>query len=337
MKMMKKIFILSLFLIIGCSIHVMGQNNKKQESIILGNKLDSIAYALGQNMTNGMKDYLKTVNVLKDTSSNALIEGYNSKYESADQSGKATLKKELAQKQKDAEKINNENFNSFLQGLKSALADIDSKTNSYNTGISIGSQLSSVSNRFEKEMLSGETLNKNIFLSSIVSALNGQEPLMQNAEQYIQQVAMELQQAEEIRRAEELKVLHGERISEGVKFLAENKTKEGVVTLPNGLQYKIITEGTGQRPTSADRVKVHYEGRLLDGTIFDSSYKRGEATTFGVTQVIKGWTEILQEMPVGSKWTVYIPYDLAYGDRDQGTIKPFSTLIFDIELLEIVE
>lgn len=335
--MIRKTFILSLFVFMGCSIHMMGQNNKKQAPIVLGNKLDSIAYALGQNMTNGLKDYLKTVNVLKDTSANALIEDYSSKYESADQAGKAALKKELTQKQEEAEKANDENFTSFLQGLESALANTNPKTNSYNTGISVGNQLSSVSERFEKEMLSGEKLNKNIFSSSIVSALNGQEPLIQDAEQYIQQVAIELQQASEIKRAEELKELHGERISEGVRFFAENKTKEGVVSLPNGLQYKILTEGTGQKPTISDRVKVHYEGKLLDGTIFDSSYQRGAPSTFGVTQVIKGWTEILQEMPVGSKWTVYIPYDLAYGDRDQGQIKPFSTLIFDIELIEIVE
>lgn len=125
------------------------------------------------------------------------------------------------------------------------------------------------------------------------------------------------------------------QIEAGQKFLDENKAKEGVVTLPDGLQYKIVKEGTGAKPTATDIVKVHYHGTLLDGTVFDSSVDRKEPATFNVSAVIKGWTEVLQLMPVGSKWTVYIPYDLAYGAQDRGTIKPFSTLIFDIELLDI--
>jgi FKBP-type peptidyl-prolyl cis-trans isomerase FklB len=105
--------------------------------------------------------------------------------------------------------------------------------------------------------------------------------------------------------------------------------------LPDGLQYQVITEGTGEKPTISDRVKVHYHGTLTDGTVFDSSIERGEPAVFGVAQVIKGWTEALQLMPVGSKWILYIPYDLAYGGRDAGKIKPFSNLIFEIELLDI--
>ena len=125
---------------------------------------------------------------------------------------------------------------------------------------------------------------------------------------------------------------------EGEAFLAENKKKEGVVTLPSGLQYKIIKEGTGPKPTAEDRVKVHYQGSLLNGKIFDSSIERGEPATFGVNQVIPGWTEALQLMPVGSKWQLFIPSDLAYGDGGAGNdIKPGSTLLFDVELLEIVK
>ncbi len=131
---------------------------------------------------------------------------------------------------------------------------------------------------------------------------------------------------------------HKEAVEEGKKFLAENKKKEGVVTTASGLQYKIIKEGTGKKPTAADRVKVHYKGTLIDGTQFDSSYDRGQPATFGVTQVIKGWTEALQLMKEGAKWELYIPYDLAYGSRGAGAdIKPFSTLIFTVELLEIVK
>ena len=122
----------------------------------------------------------------------------------------------------------------------------------------------------------------------------------------------------------------------GEKFLAENKTKEGVVTLPSGLQYKIIKQGDGPKPTATDTVVTNYRGTLIDGKEFDSSYKRGQPATFPVGQVIKGWTEALQLMPVGSKWQLFIPANLAYGDKSPGgDIGPNSTLIFDIELLSI--
>jgi FKBP-type peptidyl-prolyl cis-trans isomerase FklB len=121
----------------------------------------------------------------------------------------------------------------------------------------------------------------------------------------------------------------------GAAFLAANATKPGVVTLPDGLQYKILTAGTGPKPSADDKVVCNYRGMLLDNTEFDSSYKRGQPTTFPVTGVIKGWTEALQLMPVGSKWQLYIPADLAYGDRGQGPIEPNAVLIFDIELLSI--
>jgi len=136
-------------------------------------------------------------------------------------------------------------------------------------------------------------------------------------------------QAEELRLSETNK-------QAGEKFLAENKAKEGVVTLPDGLQYKIIKQGTGPKPTASDTVVTNYRGTLIDGTEFDSSYKRGQPATFPVGQVIKGWTEALQLMPVGSKWELYVPADLAYGQRSPGPeIGPNSTLIFDVELLSI--
>ena len=122
----------------------------------------------------------------------------------------------------------------------------------------------------------------------------------------------------------------------GEEYLAANKTKDGVVALPSGLQYKILTPGTGAKPTLTDSVVCNYKGTLLDNTEFDSSYKRGQPATFPVGQVIKGWTEALQLMPVGSKWQLFIPSDLAYGPRGSGpTIGPNSTLIFEVELISI--
>jgi FKBP-type peptidyl-prolyl cis-trans isomerase FklB len=124
----------------------------------------------------------------------------------------------------------------------------------------------------------------------------------------------------------------------GEAFLAENKTKSGVVTLPSGLQYQVLTEGSGPKPAATDKVKCHYQGTLLDGTIFDSSIQRGEPLQIEVGQVIPGWTEALQLMPVGSKWRLFVPSNLAYGDRQAGQlIKPGSTLIFDVELLDIIK
>ncbi len=135
---------------------------------------------------------------------------------------------------------------------------------------------------------------------------------------------------------EKIKELGEKNKTEGAAFLAANKSKEGVKTLPSGLQYKVITEGTGPKPTTADTVVCNYRGTLIDGTEFDSSYKRGEPATFPVGGVIKGWTEALQMMPVGSKWQLFIPSDLAYGERGAGAeIGPDATLIFEVELISI--
>jgi FKBP-type peptidyl-prolyl cis-trans isomerase FklB len=130
---------------------------------------------------------------------------------------------------------------------------------------------------------------------------------------------------------------YGKIKESGIAFLEENKKREGVVTLPSGLQYEIINAGLGKKPTAADRVQCHYEGTLIDGTVFDSSIKRGQPAVFGVSQVIAGWVEALQLMGEGSKWRLYIPYDLAYGANGAGEmIPPYSALIFDVELIKVL-
>ena len=123
----------------------------------------------------------------------------------------------------------------------------------------------------------------------------------------------------------------------GEAFLAENAKKEGVTVLPSGLQYEVIAAGSGKKPSATDRVQCHYEGTLIDGTIFDSSIKRGEPAVFGVNQVIKGWVEALQLMQEGAKWRLYIPYDMAYGEHGAGEmIPPYSALVFDVELIKVL-
>lgn len=155
-------------------------------------------------------------------------------------------------------------------------------------------------------------------------------------EQEAQQIMMAMNNDLRSKREEERKQLGGKNKKEGEAFLAENAKKPGIKTTASGLQYKVITEGKGEKPKSTDTVTTQYRGRLIDGTEFDSSYKRGQPAEFPVTGVIKGWTEALQLMPVGSKWELYIPSDLAYGERGSGAnIGPDATLIFEIELVGI--
>ena len=159
------------------------------------------------------------------------------------------------------------------------------------------------------------------------------QQIIQSYFQNKQQEEMKKKQEEAAKKAEEE---FGDVKAAGEKFLEENTTKEGVEITASGLQYIVMKEGTGEKPTPTSTVKVHYHGTLSDGTVFDSSVERGEPTEFPVNRVIPGWTEALQLMPVGSKWELYIPYNLAYGEQGAGgSIEPFSTLIFEVELLEI--
>lgn len=177
-------------------------------------------------------------------------------------------------------------------------------------------------------------IDTDTFVNALKDGLNGAKSVM--TEQEMREKVMALQKDLMAKKAEQGKIAAEKNRKAGEAFLAENKKKEGVVALPDGLQYKIVKEGTGPMPKAADKVKVNYKGTLTDGTEFDSSYKRGEPAVFQVDKVIAGWTEVLQLMKVGSKWDVYIPSNLAYGERGTGmVIGPNQTLIFEIELLSI--
>ena len=172
------------------------------------------------------------------------------------------------------------------------------------------------------------TINAEAFIDGLNVVFSGKMPeiMPDEANNILQDYFDKLQQA----KGKEAK-------AEGEKFLAENKKKEGVVALPSGLQYKILTAGNGPKPKASDTVKCHYEGRLINGTVFDSSIRRNEPAEFPVSGVIAGWVEALQLMPVGSKWQLYIPSELAYGTHGAGqSIGPNQTLIFDVELLAII-
>ncbi len=225
--------------------------------------------------------------------------------------------------------------NDFILGIidKVSVDPSDKKKSAYSAGQQIGSQIEQMAQGLEKDYYAAnpeKKIDKKIVANAIIASLIGKNDITSDSAQVIFRTTMEA------RHEENKEIMYGGNRNAGEAFLAENKKKEGVITLPSGLQYKVITEGTGEMPKATDKVKVDYEGRLIDGTVFDSSYKRGAAASFQCNQVIKGWTEALLKMPVGSKWELYIPYQLAYGDRETGKdIKPYSALIFTVELHEI--
>ena len=195
---------------------------------------------------------------------------------------------------------------------------------SYALGLGIGRQLS---------QMGAEDLNIDDFAQAIKDVIAGNS--LQVTEQEAQSIVTEFFQQQEAKQRAAAAEKYKDNKEKGEAWLAEKAMEEGVETLPSGLMYQVLNEGTGKKPTAADTVECHYEGRLIDGTVFDSSYKNGQPVTLRANQVIKGWTEALVHMPAGSVWEVYIPQELAYGDREQGQIKPYSPLVFKIELISV--
>ena len=261
----------------------------------LKSDVDTVSYAIGMAQTQGLKDYL--VGRL----------GIDTTY-----------------------------MDDFIKGLnEGANAGDDKKKAAYYAGIQIGQQISNQMVKGINHELFGDDSTKTIslknFMAGFVAGTTGKGGLM--TVDSAAQVAQEMMRAI---KAKNLEKEFGGNKADGEKYLAENAKKEGVKVLESGVQYKVIKEGTGAMPKDTSLVKVHYEGKTIDGKVFDSSYKRNEPADFRANQVIKGWTDALVHMPAGSVWEVYIPQDLAYGERQQGTdIKPFSALIFKIELLEV--
>ena len=224
----------------------------------------------------------------------------------------------------------------FIKGLnEGANAGDDKKKAAYYAGIQIGQQISNQMVKGINHELFGEDSTKTIslknFMAGFISGTTGKGGLMtpDSAAQVAQQLMRTI-------KAKNMEKEFGANKKAGEDFLKANAKKDGVKTLESGVQYKVIKEGTGAMPKDTSMVKVHYEGKTLDGKVFDSSYKRGQPTDFRANQVIKGWTDALVHMPAGSIWEVYVPQELAYGERQQGAdIKPFSMLIFKIELIEV--
>ena len=261
----------------------------------LKSDIDSVSYVVGMAQTQGLKDYLVT------------RLGVDTAY-----------------------------MEEFIKGLNEGVnAGDDKKKAAYYAGIQIGQQISNQMVKGINRELFGNDSTKTIslknFMAGFISGTTGKGALMSmdSAQLYAHSLM-------ETIKARTMQNEYGPNKVAGEKFLAENAKKEGVKTLEGGVQYKVIKEGSGAIPADTSIVKVQYEGRTIDGKVFDSSYQRKEPAEFRCNQVIKGWTEVLTHMPAGSVWEVYIPQDKAYGARQQGDdIKPFSVLIFKIELLEV--
>lgn len=223
----------------------------------------------------------------------------------------------------------------FVQGLTDgANAGDDKKQAAYYAGIEIvrqiqGQMLKGINNTIFGDD-STKTVSLNNLLAGFINAVTGKDMLMT-----VKEADSTANAKVEAVKAKALEERYGEAKKKNEDYLAENAKKDGVVTLPSGVQYKIVKQGTGAQPADTSTIVVNYEGKLIDGTVFDSSYERKEPATFAVGQVIEGWKEALKLMPVGSEWELYIPQDKAYGSREMTNIPPFSTLIFKVELIDI--
>ena len=299
---MKKTIIVALALVASASFCTVEAVKKKtpqpqtpiEEKVQLTSSTDSVSYAAGMTLTNGLMSYLLQ------------------------------------------QKMDTTLMADFVRGFKEAVGTADDpKMKAYHIGMNIAQQvmehiIPGIAKEFED---TPDSIKVDLFCRGFVDAMMKDSTYFKTAD--AERFFMEKSSADKAARTEKL---YGANRDASNKFLEENAKKEGVITLPSGLQYKILVKGEGEVPLDTDRVKVNYEGRLIDGTVFDASSQHGdEPSEFTASQVIRGWSEALTMMPVGSKWQLYIPYDMAYGERGAGNdIPPYSTLIFDVELVDIV-
>lgn len=298
---MKKIIVITaLALVAGAAFNSIEAKKKVVATtpvvtpVVLTTGSDSLSYAAGMAVTNGLVAYLTAQ------------EGIDTAY-----------------------------IADFIRGFKEAIdSAVTPAQKAYAAGLDIANQV-------QTRMLPGMTQEFTDTPDTIIKAVlyRGFTDALQGDTTHFNQAAAEafFQGKQQSNKAAKEERLYGPNRDAGIKFLEENAKKDGVIVTPSGLQYKVLVQGDGQVPQASDKVMVNYEGRLIDGTVFDASAKHGDKPAeFTPTQVIRGWTEALTMMPVGSKWQLYIPQELAYGERNAGQIKPYSALIFDVELVGIV-
>lgn len=316
----------------------LAQKKKEAKSIQpvreLKNQTDSLSYSVGTMLANEMfKGLLLQLKVVRDTTE--LIYAYQDQIEAVgDNKQKKQLEKKLKTKLDSLKMANEKNLEMFSNGFTTTfLSKVEN--NAYNSGAAVASMVRCYFAEFEKEFNLGDTeLDNKAFALGFTQKLIGAPLLLDNPEEVLGIIAlgdenpyMKMQETEKEENAE--------RIAASELFFAQNKEKSDVITLQDGLQYKIEKQGDGPIPKMGDEVIVHYRGTFLDGTVFDDSIEYDMPPVFRVGQLIKGLNEALLLMPEGSKWTIYIPYNLAYGSRDMDEIKPYSSLVFELDLIKV--
>ena len=298
---MKKTLLLALALVVSASfspVEAIKKKNKEvvfpAQPVVLNNSSDSLSYAAGVALTNGLVSYLLQ------------------------------------------QKMDTTMMSDFVRGLREGIRSVgDPKQKAYMVGLDIARQvnermLPGISEEFKD---SPDSIISDLLCRGFIDAIEGDSTVFtyDAADKFF----TEKRALDKIAKENKL---YGPNREAGEQFLKENAKKDSVIVLPSGLQYKVLVKGNGEVPLEDQKVQVNYEGRLIDGTVFDASARHGDKPSeFKPNQVIKGWTEALTMMPVGSKWQLYIPYKLAYGNRNQGQIKPYSALVFDVELVGIVK
>ena len=298
---MKKTLLLALALVVSASfspVEAIKKKNKEvvfpAQPVVLNNSSDSLSYAAGVALTNGLVSYLLQ------------------------------------------QKMDTTMMSDFVRGLREGIRSVgDPKQKAYMVGLDIARQvnermLPGISEEFKD---SPDSIISDLLCRGFIDAIEGDSTVFtyDAADKFF----TEKRALDKIAKENKL---YGPNREAGEQFLKENAKKDSVIVLPSGLQYKVLVKGNGEVPLEDQKVQVNYEGRLIDGTVFDSSARHGDKPTeFKPNQVIKGWSEALTMNPVGSKWQLFIPYYLAYGNRSAGEIKPYSTLIFDVELVGIVK
>lgn len=333
--MKKKLILISSILLLSTTLSAVAQSvkGKNEATYPIVSANDSLSYAFGANLAmQGLKQHLTQLGIVGDTAE--IERNYKDLIEKASTSAeKERLDAELKMKLDSVKDETTRKTDLFLKGLTESLP-AKGANSAYIVGLSIGDQIYKMATEMSKtafEDESADNINLQLTIDGVKDVLLEKNLRIDYPDVIVNQKMKEGKAREDKLKEKEFAL----QIEEGKRFLENNKLQDGVTTLPSGLQYKVLVKGDGDIPKSTDRVKVHYRGTLLDGTEFDSSYARREPITLGVGQVIAGWTQALQIMPVGSKWMLYIPYDLAYGERNMGTIPPYSNLIFEIELLGI--
>ena len=315
---MKKIFLAAF---IATAIISCGEKTKKaettedtpnEEKVEFANNDEKLSYSLGINSAKELANRLQQFGILNDVINKELFAGVQDVFDAKPiMSNQEIQQKLMALGQK-------------IQ-TKQPLNDDEKKELSYLLGIQEGQMVAGIKENTEL----GDIFNRDLFMKGYIAVAESKPIAL--PEEEANEIATNYYQAMVEKRSQKNR-------AEGEAFLAENTKKEGVITTASGLQYEILIKGNGRKPSPSDRVKVHYHGTTLDGNVFDSSVDRGTPAEFGVTQVIAGWIEGLQLMPVGSKWRFYIPQELAYGANPdpRGPIQPYAMLIFEVELLDIV-